>query len=95
MFLLRHSLGLQEQLLVEGLVFVTPLVAAAPARVPVASGARVASARLKGKIEQVVQADLFGSGILGRAELGPARLGYLGKEKGTGRLSVIKTRADT
>lgn len=62
-------------------MFVTPLVAATPARVRVASGAGVASARLKGKIEQVVQTDLFGSRKLSRAELGPARLRYLGEEE--------------
>lgn len=62
-------------------MFVTPLVAATPARMPVASGADMASTRLKGKIEQVVQADLFGSRKLSRAELGPARLGYLREEE--------------
>lgn len=88
---LQHSLGLQEQLLVEGLVFVTPLVSASPARMAVASGADMASTRLKGKIEQVVQTDFFGSRKLSRAELGPACLDYLGRRRRRARSEQEQT----
>lgn len=68
----HHSLCLQEELLVEGLRFVPPLVAPAPAPMP---------ARLEGEVQQVVQADLLGSRELGRAELGPLNLCYLERER--------------
>lgn len=81
--LLLYSLGLQEELLVEGLVLVAPLVAASPAGVSVtATAASVAASRLKRKVEQVVQAYLLGSSELSRAELGPAAFCYLKEREG-------------
>lgn len=75
--ILLYSLSLQEKLLVEGLVFVTPLVAATPAGVAISSGAKMASSWLKREVEQVVQTYLFGSSKLSRAKLCPAVLCYL------------------
>lgn len=76
--LLVYSLGLQEELLVEGLVLVAPLVAASPTGVSVtADAAPVTASRLKREVEQVVQAYLLGSSELSRAELGPAAFCYL------------------
>ena len=78
----RHCLlGLQEKLLVEGLVLVAPLVSTAPAGVAAISEATVTSARFKGKVQQVVQAYLFRSSKLSRAKLGPACLCYLERHR--------------
>lgn len=76
----RHSLCLQEELLVEGLRFVPPLVAPAPAPMPVGDGPAM-PARLEGEVQQMVQADLLGSRELGRAELGPLSVCYLERER--------------
>lgn len=69
------SLGLEEKLLVEGFVFVAPLVPAAPAGVAPVSAATPAG--FKGEVQQVVQADFLRSSKLSRAKLGPACLRYL------------------
>lgn len=70
-------LGLQKKLLVEGLVLVAPFVAAAPAGGASIQEARACPSGFKGEVQQVIQADLFGSCKLSRAELRPARLCYL------------------
>lgn len=69
------SLRLEEKFLVEGLMFVAPLVSAAPAGV--ASICTVPTTGFKGEVQQVIQADFFGSSKLSRAKLGPACLCYL------------------
>lgn len=74
-------LGLQEQLLVEGLVLVAPFVAAAPAGGASIQEACACPSGFKGEVQQVIQADLFGSCKLSRAELGPARLCYLRRDR--------------
>lgn len=80
------SLCLEEQLLVERLVLVAPLVSAAPVRMAAVSDAVGSSAGFEGEVQQVIQADLFGSSKLSRAELGPAGLCYL---QGGGGLSEM------
>lgn len=74
-------LGLQEKLLVEGLVLVAPFVAAAPAGGASIQEASACPSGFKGEVQQVIQADLFGSCKLSRAELGPARLCYLQRNR--------------
>lgn len=74
------SLCLQEKFLVEGLVFVAPLVSAAPAGM--ASVCTVPSTGFKGEVQQVIQADFFRSSKLSRAKLGPACLCYLESQNG-------------
>ena len=82
-------LGLQEELLVEGLVLVAPLVPAPPACVAITCST-ITPTGFKGEVEQVVQAYLFRSSILSRAKLGPARLGYLEIERGSGEKLTTK-----
>lgn len=74
-------LGLQEKLLVEGLVLVAPFVAAAPDGGASIQEACTCPSGFKGEVQQVIQADLFGSCKLSRAELGPARLCYLRRDR--------------
>jgi hypothetical protein len=73
----KLAIGLQEKLLVEGLVRMAPLVPAAPAGLANISDATIGPTGFKGEVEQVVQTYLFGSSKLSRAKLSPARLGYL------------------
>lgn len=73
----KLAIGLQEKLLVEGLVLVAPFVAPAPAGVTISTQAAMASTGLKREVEQVVQTDLFRSRKLSRAKLSPAGLSYL------------------
>lgn len=62
-----------------------PFVAAAPARGASIQKACGSPSGFKGEVQQMIQADLFGSCKLSRAELGPARLGYLREGKGATR----------
>lgn len=65
-------LGLQEKLLVEGLVLVAPFVSAAPTGMASLSDATTPPSGFKGEVQQVVQANFLGSSKLSRAKLGPA-----------------------
>lgn len=55
-----------------------PFVSVAPAGM--ASISTVPSTGFKGEVQQVIQADFFGSSKLSRAKLGPACLCYLQKQ---------------
>lgn len=81
---ISDSLGLQEELLAEGLVLppvpFPPVATVVPVEVVgVATG-------FKGEVQQVVQANLLGTRELGRAELCPLGLCYL-EEQQEGPLS--------
>lgn len=82
------SLSLQEKFLIEGLVFVAPFVSVAPAGM--ASISTVPSSGFKGEVQQVIQADFFGSSKLSRAKLGPACLCYLQKTERTFLLFTLQ-----
>lgn len=84
------SLCLEEKFLVEGFMFVAPFVSVAPAGM--ASISNVPSTGFKGEIQQVIQADFFGSSKLSRAKLGPACLCYLQTQYAF-PLSPCKTKA--